>query len=359
MSKQINENSEDSNKANQLAIETRENAFKGNERMHNMLVAMEEINNASSSISNIIKVIDDIAFQTNILALNAAVEAARAGEHGKGFAVVAEEVRSLAARSQQAAKETTALIGSSVEKVSEGSRQISDSSISLAEGASKQAEAVEELNATIKIISQQATDNFKNSEQVNLVAKKTKQNANEGSQQMDNMLIAMEEINDASSSISNIIKVIDDIAFQTNILALNAAVEAARAGEHGKGFAVVAEEVRNLAARSQQAAKETTELIESTVSKVEEGSKTANVTAKALLAMVTQIEDISKLVENCANAANEQEHFINEINTSVSEIAVVTKNNTTISEKSAAAAEELSSQAEVFFASVSDFKLKQ
>ena len=247
----------------------------------------------------------------------------------------------------------------SAEQVSNGAKQISETSIALAEGATEQSRSVDNLNTVIEIISKQIEESTIGSNKANNLANEAKENASKGSEQMSHMLLAMEEINIASSSISNIIKTIDDIAFQTNILALNAAVEAARAGEHGKGFAVVAEEVRNLAARSQQAAKETTELIESTVSKVEEGSKTANVTAKALLAMVTQIEDISKLVENCANAANEQEHFINEINTSVSEIAVVTKNNTTISEKSAAAAAELSSQAEVFFASVSDFKLKQ
>ncbi len=246
----------------------------------------------------------------------------------------------------------------SAEKVSEGSRQISDSSISLAEGASKQAEAVEELNATIKIISQQATDNFKNSEQVNLVAKKTKQNANEGSQQMDNMLIAMEEINDASSSISNIIKVIDDIAFQTNILALNAAVEAARAGEHGKGFAVVAEEVRNLAARSQQAAKETTELIKSTVSKLSEGSKIANDTAKSLASIVEEIQEISNLVANSTKSSKEQQKSIQEVTIGIAQIADVTQSNNANSEQSAAAAEELATQAQIFYSSVSDFKLK-
>ncbi|WP_250278614.1 methyl-accepting chemotaxis protein [[Clostridium] colinum] len=247
---------------------------------------------------------------------------------------------------------------SSAEQVSAGAKQISESSISLAEGATKQAEAVEELNSTVKVISNQASDNAKNSEKANRLALQAKESANDGSHQMDSMLVAMEEINNASNSISNIIKVIDDIAFQTNILALNAAVEAARAGEHGKGFAVVAEEVRNLAARSQQAARETTELIESSVEKVAEGSKIANNTAQSLLSIVSQIEEISALVDASTIASKEQEKSIEEVTTGISQIATVTQTNTATSEESAAAAQELASQAEVFYSSVSDFKLK-
>ncbi len=248
---------------------------------------------------------------------------------------------------------------SSAEQVSAGSKQISESSIALAEGATKQAEAVEELNSTVKTISKQASDNAKNSEKANVLALNAKNSANEGSEQMDSMLVAMEEINNASNSISNIIKVIDDIAFQTNILALNAAVEAARAGEHGKGFAVVAEEVRNLAARSQQAARETTDLIESSVEKVLEGSKIANNTAQSLLSIVSQIEEISILVNASTLSSKEQEKSIEEVTVGIAQISTVTQNNTATSEESAAASEELASQAEVFYSSVSDFKLKE
>ncbi|WP_317366703.1 methyl-accepting chemotaxis protein [uncultured Tyzzerella sp.] len=247
----------------------------------------------------------------------------------------------------------------SSEKVSAGSKQISESSISLAEGATKQAEAVEQLNSNIKFISQQATDNAENSEKANELALQAKNSADDGSQQMDNMLIAMEEINNASNSISNIIKVIDDIAFQTNILALNAAVEAARAGEHGKGFAVVAEEVRNLAARSQQAARETTELIGSSVEKVAEGSKIANNTAESLVNIVKQIEEISSLIEASTKSSKEQEKSIDEVTIGIQQIATVTQNNTATSEEAAAASQELATQAEIFYSSVSDFKLKE
>ncbi len=246
----------------------------------------------------------------------------------------------------------------SAEQVSAGAKQISESSISLAEGATKQEESVEELNSTVKIISKQSSDNAKNSEKANVIALQAKDSANNGSKQMDSMLLAMEEINVASNSISNIIKVIDDIAFQTNILALNAAVEAARAGEHGKGFAVVAEEVRNLAARSQQAARETTGLIESSVEKVAEGSKIANNTAQSLLSIVKQIEEIANLVESSTISSREQEKSIEEVRAGISQISIVTQENTATSEQSAAASQELASQAEVFYSSVSDFKLR-
>ena len=244
-------------------------------------------------------------------------------------------------------------------QVLEGSNQISESSVSLADGASQQAKSVDKLNKIIKVISEQTEENAGNSSKANQLSIQTRENAFKGSEQMNNMLIAMEAINVASSSISNIIKVIDDIAFQTNILALNAAVEAARAGEHGKGFAVVAEEVRSLAARSQQAAKETTELIEGTVEKVQEGSKMANQTSDALISIVKQIEEISNLVESCAKSSNQQEKSITQVIESIQEIASVTQDNTATSKQSAAASEELASQAQVFYASVSDFNLKK
>ncbi|MFI3231149.1 MAG: methyl-accepting chemotaxis protein [bacterium] len=247
----------------------------------------------------------------------------------------------------------------SAEQVSDGATQISSTSIALAQGASEQAGSVESLNSITEIISKQAEESVAKSIQANKLVSETKESANIGNQQMNEMLLAMQEINQSSNSISNIIKVIDDIAFQTNILALNAAVEAARAGEHGKGFAVVAEEVRSLAGRSQQAAKETTELIENSVTKVGEGSIIANNTSEALISIVKQIENISTIIHENQLSSVEQQQLIEDITKNINEISKVTQINTSTSEESSSAAEELSTQASIFYNSVSGIKLKK
>ncbi|RIX53685.1 methyl-accepting chemotaxis protein [Paenibacillus nanensis] len=245
------------------------------------------------------------------------------------------------------------------DQVASGSKQVSDSSISLSQGATEQASAVEELTASLEEVSSQTKLNAANANEANQLAESSKQNALQGNEQMKDMLNAMQDINEASSSISKIIKVIDEIAFQTNILALNAAVEAARAGQHGKGFAVVAEEVRNLAARSANAAKETTTMIEGSILKVQDGTRIADKTAEALRSIVLDIEKVADLVGNIAVASTEQAAAITQINQGIAQVSQVVQTNSATSEESAAASEELSGQASMLRQQVSRFKLKR
>ncbi len=244
------------------------------------------------------------------------------------------------------------------QQVATGSTQISNSSLVLSQGSTEQASSIEELTSSLEELASQTRLNADSANEANQISEDVRKNALQGNQQMKEMLKAMDDMNDSSSNISRIIKVIDEIAFQTNILALNAAVEAARAGQHGKGFAVVAEEVRNLAARSANAAKETTEMIEGSIKKVESGAKIANRTADALTQIVEGVARVANLVNNIARASNEQATGIAQVNQAIFQVSSVVQVNSATAEESAAASKELANQAELLRQQLSRFKLK-
>jgi len=243
------------------------------------------------------------------------------------------------------------------DNISSGARQVADASQVLSQGATEQASSLEEISSSIAEMGSQASANAENANQANQLSEQAKNAAESGNKQMQEMIVAMDDINEASRHISKIIKVIDEIAFQTNLLALNAAVEAARAGKHGRGFAVVAEEVRNLAARSAKAARETSELIESSVAKAKNGSEIANQTAAALGEIVEGVTRTAGLVFEIAKSSNEQAQGIFQINNGLEQIEKVTQQNTANAEECAAAAEQLSSQAAEMKQQLAGFKL--
>ncbi len=250
-------------------------------------------------------------------------------------------------------------IANASEQVASGSRQVSEASQELSQGSTEQASSIQQLTASMEQIASQTKMNAKSAEQANELALSASADAEQGNGQMKEMLAAMEQINESSGNISKIIKVIDEIAFQTNILALNAAVEAARAGQHGKGFAVVAEEVRNLAARSANAAKETTVLIEGSIKKVEAGTRIANDTARALEKIVGGVGKAADLVGSIASASNEQAAGIAQANQGIAQVSEVVQANSATSEECAAASEELSGQSEQLKEMVGRFRLKR
>ena len=247
----------------------------------------------------------------------------------------------------------------SSEQVGEGSGQLSSSSQALASGTTEQAASLEEVSSSMSEVGSKSKTNSENAKQASQLSNQTLEVVSRGNKQMEEMLSSMDKISSSSAEISKIIKVIDEIAFQTNLLALNAAVEAARAGKYGKGFAVVAEEVRNLAARSAEAAKNTTELIENSAKEVELGVSNSGKTADILNEIIDSISKVNDLAGEIAAASEEQNASTEEMNKALIQVNNVVQQNSSISEEAASASEELNGQAIELQNLMNRFKIKK
>lgn len=255
-------------------------------------------------------------------------------------------------------KETIGKIVETSENVAVGSKEIANAAQVLAEGSLYQASTTEELTATVNDLSDRVSTNADNALNASKQVKTAGDLAIESNDQMKKMILAIEEINSKSTQISKIIKVIEDISFQTNILALNAAVEASRAGAAGKGFAVVADEVRNLATRSSDASKETTHLIEESVKAVQNGNLIAVKTGKMLENVLEEVSQSVKLIDEISLASVEQASALKQTLEGIEQISTVVQTNAATAQESSAASNELSNQAQILKNVASGFKIQ-
>ncbi len=297
---------------------------------------------------------DENAFLAKLAASDYTVESVCPGEYTGGFYPLLVSFNKIADKMN----ENFYQIGTSAEQVSNGAEQVANGAQALAQGSTEQASSVEELSSSINSISQQVNTNAEVARTASLKANEVGEGMQVSNKKMEEMMEAMTDISGSSREIGKIIKTIEDIAFQTNILALNAAVEAARAGAAGKGFAVVANEVRNLASKSAEASQNTSALIERSIKAVENGTRIADETAKSLLQAVEGAKEATRIINQISEASEHQAKAINQVTIGIEQISSVVQSNSATSEQSAAASEELSSQAQVLKRLVSTVRLR-
>jgi methyl-accepting chemotaxis protein len=314
-------------------------------------VIKDALNHTLSAIRGYIVEISQILQEVSLGNLDVSIERDYMGEF--------ESIRASLNHSIDAFNDMFVKINQAAEQVAAGSRQASEGSQLLSQGAADQAGAIEELTASINEIALQTKNNAERAALANELADTAQDNAIAGNGHMQEMLKSMTEINEASENISKIIRVIDEIAHQTNILALNAAIESARAGKYGQGFAVVANEVRSLAARSAAAAKETEALIQSSIGKVHDGMAIAESSAQSLHGIVEGAKKVANLINEIAEASKEQATGIAQINRGIEQVSHVIQSNSATAEESAAISEEMHAQAELLKNMVAAFRIRE
>ncbi len=253
---------------------------------------------------------------------------------------------------------TISNVANSSQLINSSAGELQNSAQALANGTSTQAASLEQISSSMKEIEGLTQKNNENAAQSSRLTDSTLQVVEEGNQQMKDMVEAIGRINDTGKNVAKVIKVIDEIAFQTNLLSLNAAVEAARAGKYGKGFSVVAEEVRSLAGRSAEAAKDTTDLIETSIKEMEKGVEKADSTAEILNKITESIDKVSNLAKEITMDSNEQKKGIEEMSRALVQVNDIVQQNSSISEETASASEELSNQSSSLQEIMSEFTLQ-
>ncbi len=306
--------------------------------------------------ANLNRIVTDVKYVLGEMADgNFDVQTKAADSYVGAFEGVLHSVR----RMNQRLSGTLSQIDSSADQVSAGSDQMSAGAQALSQGAVEQASSIEELTSAIEKILEQVQKTAGNASKARECSLTSGDEITVCSNQMRDMMEAMGEIGKKSAEIGNIIKTIEDIAFQTNILALNAAVEAARAGTAGKGFAVVADEVRNLASKSATASNSTSDLIQGAVSAVDKGTRIAKETADSLMKVVESTQTVSEIVDQIAEAAAAQSDSLGQVTVGMNQISSVVHTNSATAEESAATSQELSSQAQMLRSLVGQFKLRR